>query len=177
MTHARAMVAKKDYAQAVVEFDKAIALQPQWASVITERAFAREALGDLDGAMTDYDTVLRLAPDSAHALSHAAWIRALRDVDLDQALAYSDKGQAIEPNIDVIDTRGFVHFRRGEFAAALQNYNVVLKKFPRSATTLYMRGVVERRLGDTATGDADIARAVKMEPDTAERWTRRGVTP
>jgi hypothetical protein len=54
-THARALVAKKRYAEAIAEFDKAIALQPQWAALITERAFAREALDDLDGAAADYE--------------------------------------------------------------------------------------------------------------------------
>jgi tetratricopeptide (TPR) repeat protein len=176
-THARALVAKKRYAEAVAEFDKAIALQPQWAALITERAFSREAMGDLEGAMTDYDAVLVLAPDHANSWSHVAWIRALRGVDLDQALAYSDKSIRLGATIDALDTRGFVRFRRGEFPQALTAYDALLKHFPRSASTLYMRGVVKRRAGDTTAGDADIARALKLTPDIGDHWARRGVTP
>jgi len=174
---ARALTARGDFAGAVVAFDKAIALQPGWAALITERAFALEALGNLEGAQVDYDTVLRLAPDRANSWSHAAWIRALRDTDLDQALAHCDKARAIESNIDVLDTRGFVHFRRGEFGQALVAYDAALALFPRSASTLYMRGVVKRRLDDRPAGDADIAKAVKIDSGVAARWTRRGVTP
>ncbi len=174
---AHKLSARDDTAGAMAEYDKALALQPQWVVALTERAFLRERLGDLAGAMADYDAVLRLAPDRAKAWSHAAWIRALMNNDLDQALTYSDKAIALEPNIDVVDTRGFVHFRRGELAKAKDNYDTVLKAYPRAATTLYMRGVVEHRLGERAAGDADIAQALKLDDTIGAVWTKRGVTP
>jgi tetratricopeptide (TPR) repeat protein len=143
--------------------------------VIAERAFAREAAGDLAGAMIDHDAVLRLTPDRPNAWSHAGWIRALRGVDLDQALAYCDQAVDLEAGIDPLDSRGFVHFRRGEFDLALADYDAALRLSPRSASTLYMRGLVKQRAGDPAGGGADLKRALKMDPDIAEVWKRRGV--
>lgn len=172
---ARAFVARQDYPRAIAAFDEVIALQPQFAKAIAERAFAREAAGDLAGAMIDHDAVLRLTPDRPNAWSHAGWIRALRGVDLDQALAYCDKAVDLEASIDPLDSRGFVHFRRGEFDLALADYDAALRLAPRSASTLYMRGFVKQRAGDPAAGSADIKKALKIDPHIADVWKRRGV--
>jgi tetratricopeptide (TPR) repeat protein len=175
LNRARALVARQDYSRAIEAFDEVIALQPQFAKAIAERAFAREATGDLTGAMSDHDAVLRLTPDRPNAWSHAGWIRALQGVDLDQALAYCDRAVALGATIDPLDTRGFVHFRRGEFDLALADYDSALRLAPRSASTLYMRGLVKRRAGDPRAGAADIKRAIKIDPNIAEVWKRRGV--
>ncbi len=175
LDRARALAARGDYPRAIEAFDDLIAVQPQFASAITERAFAREASGDLAGAMSDHDAVLRLAPDRSNAWSHAGWIRALRGVELDRALAYCDKAVSLEAGMDPLDSRGFVHFRRGEFDLALVDYDAALRLFPRSASTLYMRGLAKQRAGDPATGAADIKRALKIDPRIADLWKRRGV--
>jgi len=167
----------KEYAAAIKEFDKVLALQPNFAFAMTERAFARERVGDYEGAMADYDEALRLAPNSANAWSHKAWIRALRNFELDAALTYSERAIAIRPGVDPVDTRGFVFFRRGEWDKALSDYNVVLKAYPRSATTLFMRGVVKIRMGDQAGGEADLQRARKLDKNIEGIWLQRGVTP
>ncbi|KQY93924.1 hypothetical protein ASD21_10080 [Caulobacter sp. Root1455] len=180
LNHARVLMARRDYPGAIAAFDEVIALQPQFAAALAERAFAREAAGDLAGAQQDHDAVLRLTPDRANAWSHAGWIRALRGVDLDQALTYCDKAVDLntaigDVNIDPLDSRGFVHFRRGELGLALADYDAALRLFPRSASTLYMRGLVKQRAGDPAAGAADIKRALKINPRIADLWKRRGV--
>jgi tetratricopeptide (TPR) repeat protein len=175
LDRARALAARKDHAGAVAAYDALIAAQPQFAKAIAERAFQREAVGDLAGAMSDHDAVLRLTPDSANAWSNAGWIRALRGVELDQALACSDKAVGLDTAINPLDTRGFVHFRRGEFDLALADYDAALRLFPRSASTLYMRGLVKQRAGDPAAGAADIKRALKLDPRIADVWKQRGV--
>lgn len=173
---AQRQVELKNYAGAIAEYDKLIAIQPGFASAITERGFAREEINDLAGARQDYDQVLQLAPDRANSWSHACWIRALIGADLDQALTYCDKAVALSASADPLDSRGFVYFRRGEFDSALADYDAVLKLSPRTATTLYVRGVVKRRI-NAADGDADIAKALKIDPEIAARWARRGVVP
>ena len=177
LTRARRLDNDKAYAAAIVEYDKVLAQQPQFARALAERAFVKESLGDYEGAMRDHDEVLRLAPDRANSWSHAGWIRALRNIELDEALAYSQKAVALEPGDDPVDTRGFVRFRRGEWKEALADYDAVLKAYPQTATTLYMRGVVKARMGDPAGGEVDLQRALKLNKEIGEFWTRRGVTP
>lgn len=174
---ARSAAGKGDHAAAIVFYDKILKLEPDFASVITERAFSREALGDLGGAQEDYREAARLRPDQPNAWSHVAWIEALRGGDLDQALADSEKAVALGATNDAVSTRGFVRYRRGEYAQALSDHDAVLAKHPRTASLLFMRGVIKRRLDRGSEGDADIARAVKIDPSIEALWARRGVTP
>ncbi len=173
---ARAAAKKGDHATAIAAYDEALKLEPNFAPVITERAFVREASGDLAGAAVDYAEAVRLAPTRPNAWSHVAWIEALRGGDLDRALADSEKAVSLGATSDAVDTRGFVHFRRGEYALALADYQAVLNAYPRVASPLFMRGVVKRRLGLDAEGDADIARALKIDKTVEALWVRRGVT-
>lgn len=166
-----------DHVAAIAFYDKILKLEPDFASVITERAFSREAIGDLGGAQEDYHEAARLEPEQANAWSHVAWIEALRGGDLDQALADSEKAVDLGATVDAVSTRGFVRYRRGEYAQALADHDGLVRRYPRSASLLFMRGVVKRRLGQEAEGDIDIARAVKIDPSIEVLWARRGVTP
>ncbi|MBO9560155.1 MAG: tetratricopeptide repeat protein [Caulobacter sp.] len=172
---AREMAARKDYPAALATFDELIAAQPQFVMAITERGFTREDTGDLAGAMADYDAVLRLAPDRPNAWSHAGWIRALRGVELDRALAYCDKAVSLDASVDPLGSRGFVHFQRGEFGLAVADFDAALRLLPRTATTLYLRGLAKRRSGDLAGGEADIAKALKLNPGIVDHWKKLGI--
>jgi tetratricopeptide (TPR) repeat protein len=177
LARARELNARKARVESIAEYDKVVEQQPRFAKAITERAFVKESVGDYAGAMADYDAALGLAPDRAKSWSHAAWIRALRNIELEAALSYANKAVALEASIDPIDTRGFVRFRRAEWSQALADYDMVLKVYPRSASTLYMRGAVKRRLGDTAGGDADLAKASNLDRGVETLWAGRGVNP
>ena len=71
---------------------------------------------------------------------------------------------------------GFVHLRLKNYKQALADYNAALAVEPNHATSLYVRGVVKRRLGDTAGGDADIKAAGKIDPEIAESFAPYGLT-
>jgi len=47
---------------------------------------------------------------------------------------------------------------------------------PNHAASLYVRGVVKRRMGDIAGGDADIKAAGKIAPEVAESYAPYGLT-
>jgi tetratricopeptide (TPR) repeat protein len=177
LSHARQLNARKAYTAAIAEYDKVVAQQPAFAKAITERAFVKESIGDYAGGMEDHDLVLSLAPDRPNAWSHAAWIRALRNIELDLALEYAQKAVTLSAGVDPVDTRGFVRFRRGEWNEALADYDAVLKSYPGSASTVFMRGVVKLRMGDVAGANADLSRARRLDKTVEALWTRRGVTP
>lgn len=53
------------FMEAIVNFDRAIALMPQDVLALYRRATAKHCLGDLDGAIADYDRVMELEPGCA----------------------------------------------------------------------------------------------------------------
>jgi len=70
-------------------------LKPDYASAFNNRGNARQAQGDLAGAVRDYDEAIRLKPDYATAFNNRGEARqALRDVagaqkDFDEAVRRS----------------------------------------------------------------------------------------
>ena len=62
------------------------------------------------------------------------------------------------------------------YKRALADYNAALALDPKHATSLYVRGIIKRKLGDTAGGNADIQAAGKINPEVAESYAPYGLT-
>jgi hypothetical protein len=60
---------------------------------------------------------------------------------------------------------------------ALSDLEAVLETSPDMAESLYMRGVIRRRQGNTAEGDADLAAARFLEPQIDRTYVRFGIKP
>src|SRR6476469_10694692 len=56
---------KGDIAGAIVEYDRALTIDPKLADAYLNRGKARRAGGDLDGAISDYDIASDLDPQLA----------------------------------------------------------------------------------------------------------------
>ncbi|WP_395666548.1 hypothetical protein [Methylocella sp.] len=96
MQRARAAAEAGDAATALALLDRLVAIEPNWAQAWTERAAARLAAQDVDGAMADVDKALRLEPRDFGALLAMGEI--LRRVGLDRrALEAYEKALAIYP--------------------------------------------------------------------------------
>ncbi len=53
--------------EALVDFNKAVSLQPDYSYRYASRAFAKDAMGDLAGAIEDYNKAIELDPEDAIA--------------------------------------------------------------------------------------------------------------
>jgi tetratricopeptide (TPR) repeat protein len=65
--------------------------------------------------------------------------------------------------------------RRGEWKQALADYNAALTINPRSAWSLYMRGLVEAKSGQDGQAKADRAAAIAIDPKVADRAKKYGL--
>jgi len=63
------------------------------------------------------------------------------------------------------------------YQAAIADYDAAIKADPKAVDPLYGRGVAKIKSGNAADGNADIAEAVKIDPQIAERMAKIGVTP
>lgn len=143
--------------------------------------------GRYDEAIAQYDEAAKLRPNDPRAFNSRCWIRASHGRDLDRATADCDRATWLEPaNPNYVDSHGMVAYRQGQFDAALKYYNEALVLYakqtepnpnPRSAASLFMRGVVEHRLGNAADGDKDIAAALTFDPLVRWRFQDYGITP
>ena len=74
---------------------------------------------------------------------------------------------AINPSVVVYDDRGSAWLRKGDAARALADFEAALKISPRRASSLYGRGLARRAGGDVKGADADIADAIRLQPNVA----------
>lgn len=104
----------------------------------------------------------------AAALNERCWDRVLLNTALDQALADCNESLSLQPDdARALDSRGWLHLRRAEWRAALDDFEQALKREPGRAWSLYGRGLVRQKLGEAEAGRADLdaARQVRSSID------------
>ena len=77
----------------------------------------------------------------------------------------------------MLDSRGLVRLRMGDFDKAIADYDAALKVNPNEAWSLYGRGLAELRKGLTAPGQADIKAAEAINPRLADEAKTAGLEP
>jgi tetratricopeptide (TPR) repeat protein/predicted aspartyl protease len=112
----------------------------------------------------------------ARALNARCRARAMLGQDLDKALADCNAALREQPGDPaVLDNRGLVHLRRGEFDQGISDYQAVLRLQPNNAWALYGRGWGRLKIGRKDEGDADIKAATALSPKLADMAKARGL--
>jgi tetratricopeptide (TPR) repeat protein len=121
-------------------------------------------------------------PRMADALNGRCWVRALQGQEL--AAALSDCSTALKlsakqspMSASVLNSRGLVRLRLGDYDKSIADYDDALKIAPKSAWSLYGRGVAEMRSKRAPEGQADIAAATAIRATVADEFSRRGIIP
>ena len=142
------------------------------------RGAAYDAKGDYDRAIQDYDQAIRLNPDDADAFNDRCFARATAGKQLEIALADCNQALRLQPGYEAtLDSRGLVYLRLGRLEEAIKDYDAVIAKAPKAASSLYGRGIAQLRGANKRAGNADIVRAYALDPKIAATFKTYGVTP
>ena len=78
-----------------------------------------------------YQQILTLQPDNVVAINNLAWTLCEEQGKHRQALKLAQRGLKIAPNyVDLIDTRGVIYYRLGQYDKAVQDFTRCLKLYP-----------------------------------------------
>jgi len=99
--------------------------------------------------------VLKRDPLHAHASNDLAWILAERGESLDRALSLATRASEVDGSATIFDTLGWVHYRRGAFAAAVAALERAHQLDPESPSIAYRLA-----LSLVETGQRDRAEAL-----------------
>jgi tetratricopeptide (TPR) repeat protein len=152
----------------LADLDEAARLDPQAASLYSDRGFIHARKGAFDRAITDYDRAIALQPGSAsiHVRRGDAF-RARGDEDR----AILDYSRALELNPrfqQAYRNRAAVYARQGRYDAAIADYDALLRLDPRSAAAYLERGSVEASKRDFEPAIRDFQAALELGPRLAE---------
>lgn len=133
-----------------------------WAALA--RIYA--AQGKVGASDAAYEKSISLDPENGVVLNNFAYALARRGSRLDRALELVSMALSYEPeNESFLDTRGWVHFRRGELDEALEYLMRAVAAGGASAEVYEHLGDVHKARGDNADARTAYEHAAKLEPD------------
>jgi tetratricopeptide (TPR) repeat protein len=160
------------------EFERAVALRPDWARALVNLGDARLALGEVGGAIDAYERAVRVAPDDPAAANNLAWALLQDPVRWPEAetIIRGALARQPEPRGYYLDTLGTLLLRKGDGLAALDAFRAALADpalTDRAARAMVLEHAAEAhtRLGDPAA--AAFCRALAE----GERGGRTGEVP
>jgi tetratricopeptide (TPR) repeat protein len=138
--------------EALVSFDRALALAPDHADCHVKRGFALYYLNRVEAALASYDRALALAPKDATILVYRA--QTLRQLDrYEEALADLDQVLALKPDhARALAQRGETLTRLGRYDEALVHFELATKRDPKYLQLHWNLAITRLLQGDFRRG-------------------------
>ncbi|MFZ6014284.1 MAG: tetratricopeptide repeat protein [Bacteroidota bacterium] len=158
----RELYEKRDYMEALLNLNKALEVDPNYAPAYYMRANIKDAFDDRHGAMKDYNSAVEKNPK----FSDAFFARGNVKMKLqDYYGAIDDFTSAITINENYIEA----YFNRGKAKQFLQAYedaindcSKIIQINPKSMDAYYMRGILRIDFGDMKNGCLDLSKAGEL---------------
>lgn len=142
------------------------------------KADLQEQGGERDAALATLDSAIAARPGNAELLNARCWTRGVNSVALEGAMRDCTKAiELADVPVAALDSRAMVYYRPGRFDDALADLDAALESAPDLVASRYMRGIVLRRLGQTAVGDKELAQARQIVPGIDKMYGRWGIAP
>jgi tetratricopeptide (TPR) repeat protein len=148
--------------EAISDYDRAIAINPQYAIVYNNRGFAKSALGNKQGAISDYDKAIAINPQYAIAYNNRGSVKSELG-NKQGSISDYDKAIAINPQLaQAYYNRGSVKSKLDNKQGAISDYDKAIAINPQDAQAYVNRGVAKSGLGNKQGGITDISKAAEL---------------
>jgi tetratricopeptide (TPR) repeat protein/S1-C subfamily serine protease len=160
--------------EAIIDYDRAISLNPKYAVAYNNRGNAKYALGNKQEAVIDLDRAIILSPrypgayNSRCGMKLALGNKEAAIADCDRAIALSPK----YPNPYV--GRGDAKLALGNKEAAIADYDRAIALNPKFANAYVGRGNAKLALGNKEAAIADYDQAIALSPKYPNPYNGRG---
>ncbi|MBL7858322.1 MAG: tetratricopeptide repeat protein [Cyclobacteriaceae bacterium] len=158
----RELYEKREFMEALLNLNKALEVDPNYAPAYYMRANIKDAFDDRHGAMKDYNTAIEKNPKFADAFFARGNVKMKLQ---DYYGAISDYTSAIGINENYVEA----YFKRGKAKQFLQAYQdaindctKIIQINPKSMDAYYMRGILRIDFGDMKNGCLDLSKAGEL---------------
>jgi tetratricopeptide (TPR) repeat protein len=167
LTMGRVKAAKKDFAGAIAELKKAVAVAPQIEALV-ELGDLYRLTGKADEAQTQYAQV-----EAIHQLQKANGIQgeiqiaqfwADHDRNLPEALKQAEAEYKTRKNVYAADTLAWCRYKNGKYAEAREAIDAALKQKTPEARFLFHAGLIYAKLNLQEDAQQYLSRALNLNP-------------
>lgn len=148
-------------------------------AMLSAKATVLAHAGEREPALAALDKALADKPDDGQLLNNRCWIAGTMNFALEDAVKTCTRAIELggQNSAVPLDSRAMVYFRLNRLDDALTDLTAALDQRPGAAASLYMRGVVEMRLGKKSEAAADFADARLLNPQVDTDYARWGIKP
>ena len=163
-----------EYENAILSYEKAINLKPDYAIAYYNRGCVNTKLGESERAIADYSKAIELKPDLAEAYNNRGYTYK-KIGESEKAIADYSKAIELKPDLaEVYNNRGNAYDRLGESEKAIADYSKAIELKPDYANAYNNRGYTYDGIGESEKAIADYSKAIELKPDYADAYYNRG---
>ncbi|MDX1414957.1 MAG: serine/threonine-protein kinase [Candidatus Promineifilaceae bacterium] len=162
------------YAEAIDDYSKAVALDPDSALYYSNRGLTYHYLGRCKKALQDYKRAIKRDPRMAEAyLNRGLTFYAQKRYK--KALASYSQAIRLDPRLILAYySRGDTYYRLELYEQALRDYTSVIQLDPENAAAFRNRGSAALMLEKYDQAMADFRRAIELKPQSVAAYLDRG---
>ena len=160
--------------KSLLDFNRAIALDPKDNESLVRRGAVYVALGRIERGLDDLDQAVARDPNSATTRDARGRAHLARN-DFARAIADFDAALRLEPTLTSARlNRGIAHDRMEDYASAIDAFTAVIEQTPSSAGAFNNRGTSHAKRGRTEQAIEDFSQAILLDPRFAGAYFNRG---
>ena len=164
-----ALISQQKPQEAVEAFGQALKLKADLAPAYSGLGQAYQQLDQNDKAVEAYQRAVAINGNDAMSLNNLAWILSEVRKKPDEALPLATKAQQIAPeSAAVLDTLGWVQYRRGAFADAEKILLKATERAPNNGAIQFHLGMTYAKLGKRNDAVSTLRRAAQLDPKLAQ---------
>jgi tetratricopeptide (TPR) repeat protein len=170
-----AYIARGDYKEAILDFNKAVELAPGYALAYNNQGGAYFKMGNYAQAVSDFNKAIELNPRLAEAYNGRA-IAYNAEGHYSQAISDLNKAIELNPNyVEAYSNRWLAYGVKGNYKEAVSDYNKAIDINPNDAEAYNNRGSLYYRQGRLVLAMSDFDKAIETNPHYAQAYYNRGL--
>jgi tetratricopeptide (TPR) repeat protein len=151
------------YDQAILNFNRAVDIEPDFADAYRMRARAYVAQSDPDPAIRDFSKVAELQPSDASAFTELGFVH-LDKKEYPAAIADADRATALDPKLSrAYNLRANARRGAGDLRGAIADYTKAVELEP-NLDNYFQRAATYQRLGEHKLAVDDLDKAIAEDP-------------
>jgi tetratricopeptide (TPR) repeat protein len=163
----------KEYAKAITSFSKHLETDKNNTDVMFFRALSKSELGDIYGAIDDYEKIIELNSNYPMQYAKLATVYNNKAYCLTKQKKYKEALPFVEKALSMDETEWFIWDTRGEIYYNLGDYNKSIKdltkaiKIKENENSYYFRGLAFIKLGQKEKSCKDLSKAGELGNELA----------